>query len=303
MAPPIQVEVTRGSVVEAVHTVHAVAIRDGQIVAEAGEPRLLTFLRSSAKPIQALPLVRARPDLDDRELAIACASHLSRPEQLDAVRALLEAAPATEADLETGAEPSPIEHNCSGKHAGFLAVCRARGYEIRGYSHPSHPLQAELLAEVAAAAEVDASTMPVAVDGCGVPTFALPLDRCAHAFGRLPTIEGGSRLISAMRAYPEMLRGPVAADAMFVREVDGWVAKGGAEGLFCACSPDGFGVALKVEDGAFRAIRPALAHFLERLGVATGELGFVTVENSHGETVGELRTRPQSHGTKGATHV
>ena len=111
MAGPIQVEVTRGGVVEAVHTVHAVAVRDGRIVAEAGDPRLVTFLRSSAKPLQALPLVRARPDLADREIAIACASHLSRPEQLDAVRTLLGKAGASEADLETGAVP-PIDHNC-----------------------------------------------------------------------------------------------------------------------------------------------------------------------------------------------
>jgi L-asparaginase II len=291
MAGPIQVEVTRGSVVEAMHTVHAVAVRDGQIVAEAGDPRLLTFLRSSAKPLQALPLVRACPDLADREIAIACASHLARPEQLDAVRALLAGAAATEAELETGPEPSPIEHNCSGKHAGFLAVCRARGLETRGYRLETHPLQQELRAEIAAAAGVDAAGMPVAIDGCGVPTFALPLDRCAHAFAQLPVLEGGPRVIAAMRAYPEMLRGPIAADAMLVRELDGWAAKGGAEGLFCACSADGLGVALKVEDGAFRGIRPALAAFLARLGIATGDLGIVTVENSRGETVGELRTR------------
>ncbi len=295
MADPIQVEVVRGDVVEAVHRVHAVAVRDGQIVAEAGDPRLMTFLRSSAKPIQALPLVRARPDLADRELAIACASHLSHADQLDAVRTLLAQAPATEADLETGAEPSPIEHNCSGKHAGFLAVCRARGFEIHGYSLVAHPLQQELLAEVAAAAEVDPRGIPVAIDGCGVPTFALPLDRCAHMFARLPTLDGGPRLIAAMRDHPEMLRGPGAADAMLVCELDGWAAKGGAEGLFCACSANGLGVALKVEDGAARGIRPALAAFLGCLGIASGELGFVTLENSHGVTVGELRTRPQSH--------
>ena len=303
MADPIQVEVVRGGMVEAVHTVHAVAVRDGEIVAEAGDPRPVVFLRSAAKPIQVLPLVRACPDLDDREIAIACASHLSRPEQLEAVRALLEAAPAAESELETGPEPTPIEHNCSGKHAGFLVVCRARGYETRGYRHASHPLQQEMLAEVAAAAEVDPITIATAVDGCGVPTFALPLDRCAHIFARLPRLEGGPRVVAAMRAHPEMLRGPVAADAIFIREVDGWVAKGGAEGLFCAGSPDGLGIALKVEDGAFRAIRPALAHFLQRLGIATGELGFVTVENSRGETVGELRTRPESRGTKGPTRV
>jgi L-asparaginase II len=303
MQDPIQVEVTRGDVVEAVHTVHAVAVRDGQIVAEAGDPRLLTYLRSSAKPIQALPLVRARPDLDDHEIVIACASHCARPEQLDAVRALLAAAPATEDDLETGAEPTPVEHNCSGKHAGFLAVCRARGFETRGYRLASHPLQQELLVEIAAAAEVEPAGIPVVVDGCGVPTYALPLDRCAHVFARLPLLDGGPRVIAAMRAWPEMLRGPISADVVFIRAVKGWAAKGGAEGLFCAGSADGLGVALKVEDGAFRAIRPAAAAFLERLGIDTGELGIVTVENSRGETVGTIRTRPESRVPKGRSRV
>ena len=299
MAAPIQVEVTRGDVVEAVHTVHAVAVQNGRIVAEAGDPRLITYLRSSAKPIQALPLVRARPDLDDREIAIACASHLVHPDQIAAVRRLLAAAPATVDDLETGPEPTPIEHNCSGKHAGFLAVCRARGFETKGYRFADHPLQQEILAEVAAAAEVDATSMPVAIDGCGVPTFALPLDRCANAFGRLALLDGGPRVIQAVRAHPEMLRGPVAADVMLIRELDGWAGKGGAEGLFCACSPEGLGIALKVEDGAFRGIRPALATFLEQLGFGSGSIGFVTVDNSHGETVGMLKSRVP----KGATRV
>jgi L-asparaginase II len=294
MAEAIQVEVTRGTVVEAVHEVHAVAVRDGRIVAGAGDPQRLVFLRSAAKPIQVLPLVRARPDLDDREIAIACASHLARPAQIETVRVLLAKAHASESDLETGPEPSRIEHTCSGKHAGFLLLCRARGYETHGYRFASHPLQRELLATVAEAAEIVPARIPVAIDGCGVPTFALTLERCAHAFARLPDLDGGSRVISAIRAYPEMLRGPIAADAIFVREVDGWAAKGGAEGLFCASSPDGLGVALKVEDGAFRAIRPALAAFLGGLGIETGSLGFVTVENSHGEVVGAVRVRPES---------
>jgi L-asparaginase II len=303
MADPIQVEVLRGGTVEAMHTVHAVAVHDGRIVAEAGDPCSLVFLRSAAKPIQVLPLVRARPDLDDREIAIACSSHLARPEQLEIVRELLAKAHAAESDLETGPEPTPIEHTCSGKHAGFLLLCRERGFEKEGYRLASHPLQEEMLAMVATAAEVDAASIGVAIDGCGVPTFALPLDRCAYAFARLPHLEGGPRVVSAIGAFPELLRGAIAADAMFVREVEGWVAKGGAEGLFCAASPDGLGVALKVEDGAFRAIRPALAHFLARLGVATGELGFVTVENSRGEVVGELRTRPETRPPKRWTHV
>jgi L-asparaginase II len=299
MADPIQVEVTRGDVVEAVHTVHAVAVLDGRIVAEVGDPRLLTFLRSSAKPLQALPLARARPDIDDRELAIACASHMARPEQLEAVRALLTDAPATEDELETGAEPSPIQHNCSGKHAGFLAVCRARGLDTHDYRLATHPLQQEILLEIAAAADVRPDRMPVAIDGCGVPTFALPLDRCARAFAQLPRLEGGSRVVAAMHAHPEMLRGPVAADVMFMKSLPGWTAKGGAEGLFCACSDDGLGIALKVEDGSFRAIRPAVATFLQQLGTETGELGIVTVENSRGEPVGVVQTRLESRVPKG----
>ena len=288
MADPISVVVTRGGVVEARHRVHAVAVRDGSVVASAGNARLSTFLRSSAKPIQVLPLVRARPDLDDCEIAIACASHLGRPEQIEAVRHLLAAAPAGEDELETGPEPTPIGHNCSGKHAGFLALCRARGWESAGYRLPGHPLQQAMVAEVAAAAEVDAAKLPTATDGCGVVTFALTLDRCARLFGRLPELDGGRRVIRAMRAHPEMLRGPLAADALLIGALDGWVAKGGAEGLFCASSSDGLGVALKVEDGAFRAIRPALAAFLRSLGVETGELGIVTVDNSRGEAVGEV---------------
>ncbi len=303
MPEPIQVDVLRAGVVEAVHTVHAVAVHDGQIVAEAGDPRLVAFLRSAAKPIQALPLVRARPDLADREIAIACASHLARPEQLEAVRTLLAAASASEADLETGAAPTPIEHTCSGKHAGFLAVCRARGFETRGYRRASHPLQEELLDEVALAAEMEPADIAVAIDGCGVPTFALPLDRCATAFGRLPFLEGGPRVLAAMRARPEMLRGPIAADAMFMLAMAGWGAKGGAEGLFCACSPDGLGIALKVEDGAYRAIRPALASFLARLGFDAGELGVVPLENSRGEPVGEVKTHPENDSHKQSIRV
>ena len=111
---PIVVEATRGDVVEASHRVHAVAVSDGRIVESCGDPMLVTFFRSSAKPIQALPVVRARPDLDDAEIAIACASHLHRPDQLEPVRRLLTKAGATEDDLECGPEPTRLEHNCSG---------------------------------------------------------------------------------------------------------------------------------------------------------------------------------------------
>jgi L-asparaginase II len=286
---PIVVEVTRGDVVEARHLAHAVAVSGGEVVGRAGDPRLVTYFRSSAKPIQALPVVRARPDLDDAEIAIACASHLARPEQLEPVRSLLAKAAATEDDLECGPEPTKLEHNCSGKHAGLILLCRTRGWPVEGYRLPEHPCQQALLAEVAAAAEVEPESMPTAADGCGIVTFALPLERMAHAFSRLAGLDGGARVISAMQAYPDLIRGPLGADSVLMRTVPGRVAKGGAEGLLCAAGPDGLGVALKVEDGATRAVRTALAAFLATLGIDAPGLGDVPVRNSRGEVVGELR--------------
>ena len=286
---PIVVEVTRGDVVEARHVVHAVAVRDGRIELAAGDPQLVTFLRSSAKPIQALPVVRARPELDDAQVALLCASHRATPQQVAVVRRILADAPATEEDLECGAEPTRIEHNCSGKHAGFLALCRAEGWDLAGYRHAAHPCQQAMLAEVARAAEVDPASMSVGVDGCGVPTFALTLERAAHAFTVWPTGDGGERVVRAMRAHPELLRGPVAADVLLIRALDGWVAKGGAEGLFCAGSPDGLGVALKVVDGSFRAIQPALGAVLSKLGIEARGLGGDKVLSSHAEPVGTVR--------------
>jgi L-asparaginase II len=286
---PLLVEVVRGAVIEARHRVHAVVTRDGRPELAFGDARLVTFFRSAAKPLQALPLVRARPDLADPEIAIACASHLARPEQLDAVRRLLAAAPATEDELECGPEPTRLEHNCSGKHAGFLALCRARGWPSVGYRLPEHPCQRELLAEVAAAAEVSAESIETAVDGCGVVTFALPLRRMAAAFARLEQRDGGKRVLAAMRSHPDLIRGPRAADSMLMRLAGGWAAKGGAEGLLCACSDDGLGVALKVEDGAQRAVRPALAELLRRLGADPGEMAETPLSNSRNEVVGELR--------------
>jgi L-asparaginase II len=277
-----------------VHVVHAVAVREGRVLESAGDPELVTYMRSSAKPLQALPLARARNDLDERDLAIASASHRAEPEQLDAVRALLAKAEATEDDLECGAEDgSRLRHNCSGKHAGMLALCRAREWPAGGYRLAGHPVQEGCRAEVAAAAEVDASDMPAAVDGCGVLTFALPLERMAHAFSRLESLDAGARVAAAIRTHPELIRGGDAADTLLMKAVPDWTAKGGAEGLLCAVGPDGVGVALKVVDGSSRGVRPALGAFLARLGLdgqalAAAGLGRLPLLNSRGEECGEI---------------
>lgn len=286
---PIEVEVMRGDVVEARHRVHAVAVRGGEVVGRAGDASLVTFFRSSAKPIQALPVVRARADLADDEVAIACASHLARPEQLEVVRRLLAKAPATEDDLACGRPPTRIEHDCSGKHAGMLALCAAMGWSREGFERPEHPCQQAMLAEIADATGVDPDEIPTATDGCGVVTYALSLERMAHAFSTFHGREGAAIVVRAMSAYPELVRGPRAADTVLMQAHPGWIAKGGAEGLLCAASPDGLGVALKVEDGAGRAVAAALGAFLGRLGVDPGGLGPTPVESSRGEVVGEIR--------------
>src|SRR6266436_463967 len=172
---PIIVEVRRNGIVEARHRVHAVAVQGGAVVAEAGDAALTCFTRSTSKPIQALPLARARADLDDRDLAIASASHRATDDQLAAVRALLAKAPGTEDDLELGLQagrpPQKIFNNCSGKHAGMLALCRAHGWDTHGYRLPDHPVQQACRAAHAEAADVDASELRTATDGCGVVTF------------------------------------------------------------------------------------------------------------------------------------
>lgn len=271
---------------EARHRVHAVAVREGNVIAARGDASLVTFFRSSAKPIQALLLVRARADLADAEIAIACASHRAEPGQIAAVRSLLSKTGSTEDQLECGEQEGrpagSVHHNCSGKHAGFLAVCRARGWETFGYRLADHPLQQELLAEVAAAAELSAGEIPTAVDGCGVVTFAMSLERMAYCFAELATRDGADRVLAAMTAHPELVGGEGSLDTDLMRARPGWVAKGGAEGLFCAVSLDGTGYALKCEDGNSRALRPALAEFIQE------DLGTVPVESSRGEIVGEV---------------
>ncbi len=281
----------RGGVVEAVHRVHAVAVQDGAVIAEAGNPRLVAFMRSSSKPLQAVPLARARDDLDARDLAIASASHLADDAQLAAVRALLAKAPAETDELECGLEghpPSPVNHNCSGKHAGMLALCRAQGWPSEGYRLPDHPVQRAMLAVHAEAAEVDEQEIPAGVDGCGVVTFALPLERMAHAFARFEQLERAVRVADGMREYPELIRGPLATDTRLMRVLPGWIAKGGAEGLLCAAGHS-VGVALKCEDGSGRALGPAAAAFFAQLDLDLNELSVLPLQNSRKERVGEIR--------------
>ncbi len=267
----IRVTVTRGDVVEATHLVHA-ATTDG---GTWGDPALAFYLRSAAKPIQAIPFVEGYDDLADEEIAIACASHNAEPAQLDAVRRVLGRAGATVDDLENGTQEGrpdgKLGHNCSGKHAGMLAACSANGWPLHPYRDPGHPLQHRIAGLL--------GREPTAVDGCGVPTFTTTLAEAAALLTVAPP-----RIRAAMRARPELVgasRGAVDTDLM--RLADGWIAKGGAEGLLCAAHEDGRGLALKCADGAYRALRPALGAVL-----GLEELRETPLRNSLGEPVGAI---------------
>jgi len=261
--------VRRGRVLEAIHLVH-VASSDGLLYGDD----VVSHLRSAAKPIQAIPLAEAYDDLGDDELAIACASHQAEPAQLDAVRTLLARAGATAEDLENGPQEGrphgKLGHNCSGKHAGFLAACRVNGWPFAGYRLPEHPIHQRIRTLLGGGEP--------AVDGCGIPTYAQPLTAQARLMLGTPR-----RIADAMRARPELVGGEGADDTALMQLRPGFVAKRGAEGLLCAVSPEGRGYAFKVADGNGRALRPALAAVL---GIE--ELASVPLLNSRGETVGAI---------------
>ena len=266
----IRVVVRRGTAVEAVHRVHAATTWG----ATFGDPSLAFLLRSSVKPLQAIPFAEGYDDLEDDELAIACASHHAEPAQLAAVRKVLARADVTVDDLENGTQEGRpdgrLGHNCSGKHAGMLAACRAHGWPLHPYRDQGHPLQRTIAGLVGE---------PAAVDGCGLPTFPSTLADAAALLTRTP-----ARIRRAMRARPELVGASGGApDTDLMREQDGWIAKGGAEGLFCAAHEDGRGLALKCEDGSYRAIRAAVGVVLE-----LDAFRRLPVTNSLGETVGSI---------------
>jgi L-asparaginase II len=321
------VEVVRGAVPESWHRVHvAVVDAGGRLRASAGEPEVATFFRSSSKPFQALPLVEdgavERFGVTAPELALCCGSHAGTPAHVAAAESILARAGCTADALacgphapfddaarrvleDAGLAPGRLHNNCSGKHAGMLLLARARGWDTDGYHQLEHPVQGRMLAEVARWTQLPQEAVGVGTDGCGVATFALPLRHMARAYAALAAAvragdPGPARVVDAMTAHPEMVAGEGRICTELSRVAEGRVfAKIGAEGVYCVGVPGAeLGIALKVEDGAQRAVGPAIIAVLRELDlISEDDLGrlhtfvFPEIVNTRGETVGQLRPR------------
>jgi L-asparaginase II len=300
---------------------------------------LVSCVRSAIKMFQALPLVEdggvEHFGLTPQEIAVTTASHNAEPFHVAAARSLLRKAGVDEdalacgphAPMHTGSAdalasrgeaPTRIHNNCSGKHAGMLALATLHGWPLQGYYELRHPVQQRVLRTLAEWSDVAADAIGIAVDGCGLPTFALPLDRIAAACARFATTAhvanavhvargfspaiavAPSTILTAMTTHPEYVAGTGRLCTDLMRATGGRVfAKVGAEGYYCAGAPaSGLGIALKVEDGAKRAAEPALLATLDASQLLTdAELGTLSgyaqplLHNTRGEPVGEIRVR------------
>ena len=261
--PELRAEVVRGSIREALHSAYFAVVDDsGRLLCAAGDPDLVTTLRSAAKPLQAVPLTTlpAARDLDlrDEELAICCASHPGLPRHAALSASVLALSGYLPDDLvcgPAGDPPSPLKHGCSGNHAGLLLIARLLNADLHGYDRQDHPAQtlvAHTIREMAAMPRLH-----LALDGCGIPTLGLRLRDMARSFAALTRPSAPwSRIPDVMAALPELIGSEEWIDVRLMQATGGrLVAKTGAEGLLCIGVRDsGLGLAIKVLDGSTRAI-------------------------------------------------
>lgn len=298
---PVAVSERSGAIESVHHGAVVVLDVDGSVAWSAGDPDVVIYPRSALKPLQAAAMLTAGLALEDRLLAVVCASHDGRSEHVDAVRAVLQGAGLGEADLATtpglpldadaqldvvrrGDPPAPILHNCSGKHAGMLATAVVNGWPTAGYLDPDHPLQQHLLAALRAGGAVD----HVGVDGCGAPAAMSSLIDLARAVRAL-AVEGHP-VHRAMTTCPELVGGPQRDVTVLMRLVPGLLVKDGAEGVQVAALADGRAIALKVADGAGRARMPVTVAALRSLGIDLVADALVEPVLGHGRPVGAVHS-------------
>lgn len=332
---PVLAEVTRGTIIESRHRGSIIiAGASGETIAETGDASLITSTRSTIKPIQAIPIITSGAAdhfrLTRRELAVACASHEGERVHTETVIGMLKRAGLDESALRCGShapynaetarelerEAAPftqLHNNCSGKHAGMLLTAAHLGLSLDDYYRPEHPIQREIISTFSALGGLVAAPA-IAIDGCGAPTFGVPLKSLAVAFARLvglaSGVEGGGfseaagRLVSAMIEFPEMIGGSNRFDTDLLRAARGkLVCKVGAEAVYSVGVlpterfPRGLGIAIKIEDGAYRALGAVVVETLAQLGIldpaGQAELAKYhrpAIENRRGVKVGEVRT-------------
>lgn len=314
------VDVTRGERVESTHAVASCACDDeGRVIEARGTIHVPVFLRSAAKPFIAAAVVRSgaveRFGFTAAEIALMCGSHNGEPLHAATANAMLEKIGATEADLACGAAPpaaggpaSALCNNCSGKHAGILALARMLDAPLAGYLALAHPAQRAVLALYERAFGESFGPDRLGVDGCGIPVFATSLATAARTFARFATLRHFERhdtaalatVRDAMIAHPWFVGGTDRFDTDLMRVANGTIAaKAGAEGVHATALVDrGLGFVLKVVDGARRAIAPAAIAALARLdGIDAPSREHLAsherapVRNVAGTIVGEVRPR------------
>lgn len=321
------VHVTRGPLTESVHRGHiAVVDAGGGLLYRAGAPETVTFARSAAKPLQALPVVEAGAadafGFTGEELALLCASHNGETIHVETAARLLGKIGLDESYLQCGAhypfhrptayamrargeKPTSLHNNCSGKHSGMLALAVAMKVPLDTYLSPEHPVQQRMLAAVSDMCGVPSENIAIGVDGCGVPVFGMPVTALATAYARLgkPDAFGEERrdscrrIVEAIRSHPQYLAGDDRFDTQLVRATGGRIiGKMGAEGVFAMTVPErGWGIAVKIEDGAQRALYSTAAEALRQLGLLSdeelaelGEFHKPTQRNWQGTEVGSI---------------
>ena len=323
-ANSVLVEISRGGTVESWHRgALAIANASGELLLALGDIDTPIFPRSAVKAMQTIPLVESGAadafGLDDQELAVACGSHSGDDIHVETVRSLLAKAGLDEVQLACGPHwpmsekaareliradrrPLPIHNNCSGKHAGMLAAARFLGFESTGYEQPKHKLQVMIARVISDICEVELAESPMGMDGCSVPTWALPLRALATGFARfgsagwLPADRqaAAERLLRACFNAPVLVAGEGRLDTIVLGGLAPFAfSKGGAEGVHCAALPDqGLGIAIKIDDGSKRATDRVMSELLAVMAppagsILTGQLSGA-IRNWRGVQVGQI---------------
>ncbi|RMG19833.1 MAG: asparaginase, partial [Methanobacteriota archaeon] len=313
--------------IESVHFGDAVVVdSDGAVIMQIGNPDQMTYMRSTTKPFQAIPVLMSGAftqfGFTDQELAIACASHYAEDIHLRVVRNMLKKTGCSESDLKCGITPplklarafelvragvdfSQIHSDCSGKHVGMLAACKASGWSPEDYTESGHPLQKQIKEIISAFTGIPSDQLITGTDGCTVPTFYLSVYSLARAYSRLvsPTndvqkyMEYTQKIVQAMTAHPEMLSGSGGFCSTLTQVGQGrWIGKIGAEGVYAVgIREGGIGIGLKIANGSMEVIPPVIVEIMKRLGVLSSSdlhalKSFVNpvIKDDRGRPVGKM---------------